>query len=84
MASLTSDPSSADKEKQFIDTPPEVGNGIVTEDGPVSPGRDQDTALAILDLVKAKDVHHPIHWPAWKRWGIVIVYVSLSPDFGRI
>jgi len=45
------------------------GNGNAS-----SPSQTQDSALGALALVKAQDVHHPIHWAAWKRWGIVVVY----------
>jgi hypothetical protein len=37
-----------------------------------------DKTLAVLELVKAQDAHHPIHWPASKRWGIIIVYCLLQ------
>jgi hypothetical protein len=59
-------------------TSPEFEKGTVAPDGPISPGHDQDTTLAILELVKAKDVHHPIHWPAWKRCGIITIYCFLQ------
>lgn len=36
------------------------------------------TTLAILELVKANDIYHPIHWPAWKRWVITLVYCLLQ------
>lgn len=44
----------------------------------VSSGLPEETALAILDFIKANEVHHPIHWPAWKRWGIVVIYSFLQ------
>jgi hypothetical protein len=34
--------------------------------------------LTVIDLVKANNVYHPIHWPAWKRWGIVTIYCALQ------
>jgi hypothetical protein len=37
-----------------------------------------DTALAVLDLVQEEQVHHPMHWPAWQRWGITFLYCSLQ------
>lgn len=37
-----------------------------------------DKTLAILELVKAHDVHHPMHWPAWKRWSICAFYCLLQ------
>lgn len=68
-----------DKEKHLPhDTPPpapEFEKGVVAPDGPVNPGQDHDTTLAILELVQARDVHHPMHWPAWKRWSIILLYV---------
>lgn len=33
---------------------------------------------SILDIVKANDVHHPMHWPAWQRWCIITIYCSLQ------
>jgi len=59
-----------DKEKhlhQGAEASPEFEKGHVAPEGPVNPAQDQDTTLAILELVKAQDVHHPMHWPAWKR-----------------
>lgn len=50
----------------------------VTREAPISPAQDPVTTLAILQLVQAQDVHHPIHWPAGKRWGIIFVYCSLQ------
>ena len=44
----------------------------------VTSGFPEETALTISDLIKANATHHPIHWPAWKRWGIVIVYCLLQ------
>jgi hypothetical protein len=49
--------------------------------GPVAlvPSRlPEETGLVILDLIKANEAHHPIHWPAWKRWGIIIIYCLLQ------
>jgi hypothetical protein len=48
------------------------------DDEALSPSRTEDAAVAALALVKAQDVHHPIHWAAWKRWGIVLVYCWLQ------
>ncbi|KAL3418748.1 polyamine transporter 3 [Phlyctema vagabunda] len=42
------------------------------------PAQNEGKALAILELVKAQDIHHPIHWSAPKRWGIVVVYCFLQ------
>ncbi|KAF8867300.1 MFS general substrate transporter [Acephala macrosclerotiorum] len=77
MASTISD---QDKEKQQPTMPagPDFEKGVVAPDGPVNPAQDPDTTLAILELVKAQDVHHPMHWPAWKRWGIIIIYCFLQ------
>lgn len=33
-----------------------------------------DTAIMMLELVKAQDQHHPMHWPTWKRWSIITFY----------
>jgi hypothetical protein len=57
---------------------PEPEKGSVGLEGPVTTAQDQETTLAILELVKAQDAHHPMHWPAWKRWGICTVYCFLQ------
>jgi hypothetical protein len=79
------DPSVAeqDKEKNLPhgSPSPEFEKGHVAPEGPVNPSQDNDNTIAILELVHAKDVHHPMHWPAWKRWGIILLYVCLSYQF---
>jgi hypothetical protein len=55
-----------------------VEKGVVAPDGPVNPAQDPDTTIAILDLVKANDVHHPMNWPSWKRWVIITIYCFLQ------
>lgn len=37
-----------------------------------------DPTLAVLDLVKEEDTHHPMHWPSWQRWSIAVFYCSLQ------
>ena len=37
-----------------------------------------DGALEILQQVKQHDEHHPVHWPASKKWYIVVVYCLLQ------
>lgn len=66
------------KEEQNLSPATDHGVGVVNPEGPVNSAQDPDTALAILQLVKAKDVHHPMHWPAWKRWAIIVLYCSLQ------
>ncbi|KAI9829679.1 MAG: hypothetical protein M1819_006050 [Sarea resinae] len=34
--------------------------------------------IAVLDLVKERDVDHPIHWSALKKWPIIIIYCLLQ------
>lgn len=36
------------------------------------------TVVNILELVKAQDAHHPMHWSAWKRWSIIVLYCLLQ------
>lgn len=38
----------------------------------------EDSTLAVLDLVKEQDVHHPMHWGSWKRWSIAFFYCTLQ------
>jgi hypothetical protein len=80
MGSVENEEGLADKhEKEQSPSPgPEFEKGAVAPHGPINPAQDPDTTLAILELVKAKDVHHPIHWPTWKRWGIIVIYCSLQ------
>jgi MFS family permease len=34
--------------------------------------------LGVLGLIETSEEHHPIHWPAWKKWGIAITYCLLQ------
>ena len=76
MAALHSDADVA-HEKSDISTPPEFGTEVGTTIS-ISGAQNPDTALAILQLVQAQDAHHPIYWPAWKRWGIISIYCCLQ------
>jgi len=56
-----------------------VANPVKSGNNPQVPTVETgDTALLIVELVKAQDVHHPMHWPAWKRWSIIAVYCLLQ------
>lgn len=44
----------------------------------VPSGLPEETAAVIIDLIKANEVYHPIHWSVWKRWSIIIVYCFLQ------
>jgi len=57
---------------------PEVEKGGIAPAGPLNRAQDPDTTIAILDLVKANDVHHPMNWPSWKRWVIITIYCFLQ------
>ncbi|KAH6678570.1 major facilitator superfamily domain-containing protein [Halenospora varia] len=68
-------------EKKSGDSPsPDLDHekGNVALPGPRSSAQPEDTTLAILELVKSKEAHHPMHWPAWKRWGIITIYCWLQ------
>src|ERR1700709_938047 len=39
----------------------------------VPAGLPGETAVVILDLIKSNEAYHPIRWPVWKRWGIIII-----------
>jgi hypothetical protein len=41
------------------------------------PGQ-EDSALAILQQIKQHDLHHPVHWPVWKKWVIISIYCLLQ------
>jgi hypothetical protein len=72
--------TSSETEKKTSDTsPPELEKAPVAgNNDPLTPTSADDSTLAILDLVKTQDAHHPIHWPAWKRWSIITVYCILQ------
>lgn len=36
------------------------------------------TPLGVLGLIETSEEHHPVHWPAWKKWGIAITYCLLQ------
>jgi hypothetical protein len=81
---ITMDSSSSERERDAVEkkpkgphATPEYEKGVVAPDGPIYP-ETSDTTIAILERVKAGDAHHPIHWPAWKRWGIIVVYCLLQ------
>lgn len=78
-------PSTENAEKKMDEnTGTRTSNSSNIEKGDVVPRnenaatRHEDQTIAILELVKAQDVHHPMHWSALKRWGIVIVYCMLQ------
>ncbi len=67
------DPTS---EKQTTTTPPDLAE---KEKGSPSPPISQDeSALALLQQIKSRDISHPIHWPVWKKWVIVSIYCLLQ------
>ena len=78
MASTT---STGEAEKRASDNspPPEMEKGSTSDpNAAITSTSVDDSTLAILELIKAQDAHHPMHWPAWKRWSIIIVYCILQ------
>jgi hypothetical protein len=69
--------SSVDDGKAAGPFPPELEKAT-SKNTPMAAADTDDNTLAILELVKAQDAHHPIHWPAWKRWSIITVYCFLQ------
>lgn len=70
--------------KSFSDdvTPPSTEHGAfdekrLTDDHGRRPTI-QGPALDVLQQIEATDHHHPIHWPVFKKWWIVIVYCVLE------
>lgn len=68
-------------------SPPDIEKSATTEKKRDSESSDtpemvhdvnHGTVSSILDLVKAQDVHHPMHWAAWKRWSIISAYCLLQ------
>ncbi|KAG0650028.1 putative transporter [Hyphodiscus hymeniophilus] len=70
--------TSSDNESKAIDAAPPGPEKASGSRAPVDPTNADENTLAILELVKAQDAHHPIHWPAWKRWSIIIIYCFLQ------
>lgn len=70
--------TSSEAEKKVSDSSPELEKGPVSSDNAPVTSTNADSALAALELVKAQDAHHPMHWPAWKRWSIITVYCILQ------
>lgn len=72
-------PTSSENKTSDSSPPPELEKAPVPGDNaPIDQTNADDSTLAILDLVKAQDAHHPMHWPAWKRWSIITVYCILQ------
>ncbi len=78
----TATPPTEYSEKKEVDQErgisPETEKGSVGLDGPQNTNADPNTTIAILDLVQAQDAHHPMNWPAWKRWSICFFYCWLQ------
>ena len=70
--------TSSDNDKKPTNTSPLDNEKADGTNAPVSPPYADESTLAILELVKAQDAHHPIHWPAWKRWSIITLYCTLQ------
>jgi hypothetical protein len=76
---MASTSSEAEKKASDVSTPPELEKGPVDgNNAPITSTNADVSTIAILELVKAQDAHHPIHWPAWKRWSIITVYCILQ------
>jgi hypothetical protein len=71
--------TSRESDKKVSDTspPPEFEKTHDTN-ATINPTNADDSTIAILELVKAQDAHHPMHWPAWKRWSIITLYCFLQ------
>jgi len=80
MAAITKNNEHGEKQSGSTSGPPsrDYEHGVVAHKGPISPAQTTDKTLAILELVKAQDAHHPMRWPAWKRWGIISIYCLLQ------
>ena len=65
-------------------TPPmtETDDGRVNEKRMTDDKRRRSTvtgpALDVLQQIETADPHHPIHWPVFKKWWIVLVYCILE------
>lgn len=40
--------------------------------------RKSSVTLEVLSRIGTTDRHHPVHWPSWKKWAIVVVYCLLQ------
>lgn len=73
--------STGEAEKRALDTspPPALEKAEASDpNATLTTNNADDSTIAILELVKAQDAHHPMHWPAWKRWSIIVVYCVLQ------
>ena len=43
-----------------------------------TPGNGEDSAFEIVQQINLQDLHHPVHWPDFKKWWIVIIYCLLQ------
>ncbi|KAF4309850.1 putative vitamin b6 transporter bsu1 protein [Botryosphaeria dothidea] len=59
-------------------TPPKTAEEGGIAAGDMDGPRQASNALQALDVVKQNDQHHPVHWPAWKKWTITTVYCLLQ------
>jgi hypothetical protein len=44
----------------------------------VPSGLPGETSVVILNLITSNEAYHPIRWPVWKRWTIIIIYCVLQ------
>ncbi|KAK7734364.1 hypothetical protein SLS57_000058 [Botryosphaeria dothidea] len=59
-------------------TPPKTAEEGGIAAGDMDGPHQASNALQALDVVKQNDQHHPVHWPAWKKWTITTVYCLLQ------
>ncbi|KAM3089337.1 hypothetical protein ACMFMG_000940 [Clarireedia jacksonii] len=68
-------------EKKFYNDngdPANIEKGDVVPRHENAQTRHEDHTIAVLELVKANDAHHPMHWGAVKRWTIITTYCLLQ------
>ena len=67
-------PSTVADEKPTLNAPDEG----IKRDAEWHPATHDDSALAVLQLIKQADQYHPVHWPSWKKWLIISIYCLLQ------
>lgn len=71
---LSTDRSSNDRDLEKKEL---AGDNFQSSNG-AADRRKSSAPLDVLAHIRQTDGFHPIHWPTWKKWLIVILYCSLQ------
>ena len=71
--------SSSGAEKESVDhTSPHLQGLDAEAPRPSYLSANDGSALGILQQIDLQDQHHPLRWPVWKKWLIIIIYCLLQ------